>query len=123
MPWKWAPLVALPLVALDLRVDVYRPLGSDEQNPVYAALRQERPGRLVERPVFLPDRQEQSIYLYYAMQARRERPGGYSTTAPPEADRVARRLERSFDSALLDELGVRYVVRFEGGRPRSYAER
>ena len=36
-----------------------------------------------------------SVYLYYAMQAPRERPLGYSTAAPPEAFRVARELPGS----------------------------
>jgi len=112
VPWRYAALVAIPLVALDLRVDVYRTMGADEGNPVYAEL---GPGRLLERPVIVPELQEGSVYLYYAMQAPRERPLGYSTTAPPEADRVARALR----SGKLDpaELGVRWVVRFRNGRP------
>jgi hypothetical protein len=116
--WRWAPLAALPLLALDLRVAAYGPLGSDEENPVYASLREAPPGRLVERPAYLPDRQEGSVYLYYALQAPRERPLGYSTTAPPEADRIARRLRRDpQDSALLASLGVRFVVVYDRGRP------
>jgi hypothetical protein len=112
LPWRYAALVAIPLVALDLRVDVYRPMGADEGNPVYAKL---GPGRLLERPVVIPELLEGSVYLYYAMQAPRERPLGYSTTAPPEADRVARALQ----SGRLDpeELGVRSVVRFREGSP------
>jgi hypothetical protein len=112
LPWRYASLVAIPLVALDLRVDVYRPMGADEGNPVYGTL---GAGRLLERPVYLPELQEGSVYLYYAIQAPRERPLGYSTTAPPEADRVARALR----SGKLDptELGVRSVVEFRDGRP------
>ena len=112
VPWRYAALVAIPLVALDLRVDVYRPMGADEGNPVYAQLGE---GRLLERPVYVPELLEGSVYLYYAIQAPRERPLGYSTTAPPEADRVARALR----SGKLDpaELGVRSVVRFRDGRP------
>jgi hypothetical protein len=110
--WRYAALVAIPLVALDLRVDVYRPMGADEGNLVYAEL---GPGRLLERPVIIPELQEGSVYLYYAIQAPRERPLGYSTTAPPEADRVARALR----SGMLDPktLGVRWVVRFRDGHP------
>jgi hypothetical protein len=115
--WAWLPLVAVAAIAVDLRVDAYSPLGADEENPVYAAVRASPPGRLVEQPVYLPDRQEGSVYLYYAMQAPRERPLGYSTTAPPEADRLARRLRRSFDERVLVQLGVRLVVVFEDGRP------
>ena len=39
VPWRYAALVAIPLVALDLRVDVYRPMGADEGNAVYARAR------------------------------------------------------------------------------------
>ncbi len=55
------------------------------------------------------------MYLYYAIQAPRERPLGYSTTAPPVAERTARGLR----SGRLDPstLGVRWVVRFRDGRP------
>ena len=33
VPWRYAAFVAIPLVALDLRVDVYRPMGADEGTP------------------------------------------------------------------------------------------
>jgi hypothetical protein len=115
--WRWLAAAAIVLLAVDLRVDAYSPLGADERNAVYASLRAAPPGRLVERPVYLPDRNEGSVYLYYAMQAPRERPFGYSTTAPPVADAFARRLRRESDRLLLAELGVRYVVVFEDGRP------
>ena len=117
-----SPAVAalgLVLLVLDLRagVELYRPTAADEHNAAYAALGRAPPGRLLEVPVFLPDRHEGGVYLYYAMQAPRERPTGYSTVAPPHADAVARalrpincgrwspRLER-----LLRTLDVRYVV-------------
>ena len=112
VPWRYAALVAIPLVALDLRVDVYRPMGADEGNAVYA---QVGPGPLLEQPVHLPGLLEGSVYLYYAIQAPRERPVSYSTTAPPEAERAARELR----SGRLDpsQLGVRTIVRFRDGRP------
>jgi hypothetical protein len=113
--WEWAAAAAVVLLAVDLRVEVYHPLGADESNDVYAALRAApAPGRLLERPVYLPDRQEGSVYLYYAMQAPRGRPLGYSTTAPPEADRVARELQHGLEPA---RLGVRWVVEYRRGRP------
>ena len=79
------------VVAVDLRagVSLYRPTFADEDNAAYAALADRGPGRLLELPVFIPERQYGSVYLSYAQQAPRERPGGYSTTAPKSAERVA----------------------------------
>jgi 6-pyruvoyl-tetrahydropterin synthase-like protein len=116
-------VAALILVAVDLRagVSLYRPAAADDDNHAYAALGEQGPGRLLELPVFIPERQYGSVYLYYAMQAPRERPGGYSTVAPGAADRVARelvslncgawsaRLERR-----LGALGVRYISLHRG---------
>ncbi|MFN2470416.1 MAG: hypothetical protein ABR583_05390 [Gaiellaceae bacterium] len=86
--------LALLLVAADLRlgVSLYRPATADERNAAYAALRGEPPGRLLELPVFIPERHYGSVYLLYGLQAPRERPGGYSSTAPRAADRTARAL-------------------------------
>jgi hypothetical protein len=68
--------------------------------------------------VQLPDRQEGSVYLHYAMQEPRERPGGYSTTAPGKADETLRRLRT--DPCSARELGVRYLAVFEpAARPCS----
>ena len=52
-------------------------------------------GRMLELPVFRPDIHYGSVYLGYARQSPRERPQGYSTTAPPAADRLARELRGS----------------------------
>ncbi|MDQ3992888.1 MAG: hypothetical protein M3229_04435, partial [Actinomycetota bacterium] len=111
---------ALALVAVDLRagVTLYRAAAADEDNRAYAALAQRRvSGRLLELPVFLPERHYGSVYLYYARQAPRERPGGYSTVAPREADAAARLLVRlncgAWDRAVarrLAELGVTHVA-------------
>ena len=83
---------AVAAVALDLRLGVtpFEPTDADPDNGAYAAI--EGPGRLLELPAFLPDRQEGSVYAYYLMQSPRERPSGYSTSAPPEADAFMRRL-------------------------------
>jgi hypothetical protein len=89
---------------------------------VYAKLAGLPAGRVLERPVYLPDRQEGSVYLYYAMQAPNERPLGYSTTAPMVADVVARRLQHG-KRGELDRLSVRYVVRFRDGVPVGVTER
>jgi hypothetical protein len=88
----------------------YRPSAADPDNAAYTALRDQPPGRLFELPVHLPDRQEATVYLQYTMQAPRERPAGYSTTAPLEADAVVRRLRD--DPCSARELGVRYLAIF-----------
>jgi len=114
VPWRYAALVAIPLVALDLRVDVYRPMRADEGNEAYAAI--DGSGGLLELPVFRPETQEGSVYLYYVMQAPRARPFGYSTTAPRNANRLALRFRglecgRLADlQATLRRLDVRYVA-------------
>ena len=103
---------ALVLVAVDLWVPLYDPLNADEDNAVYDRVASAPPGRLLELPVLPPDAYAGSVYLYYAMQAPRERPLGYSTSAPPAAFRAARELpERA------RQLGVRVVVRYRLGRP------
>jgi hypothetical protein len=110
--WRWAPLVALVLVAIDLRAGVtaYRPTAADEDNRAYAALERAEGGRLLEMPVYAPDRQEASVYLYYAMQAPRERPAGYSTVAPKKAAQELRELQPCADVRHLSELGVRFLA-------------
>ncbi len=89
---RWAPLVAVVLVAIaiDLRVPVFAAVESDEGNRAYAAMRKD--GLLLELPVFRPDTHYGSVYLSYAMQSPRKRPQGYSTVGPTEADLFARRL-------------------------------
>ena len=84
--------LAVVLLVLDLHVKLFGSSEADAGNRAYAALRQQGPGRLLELPVFLPDVHLGSVYLYYDTQARRRRPGGYSTTAPKAADQTARRL-------------------------------
>ena len=80
----------LVLLALDLRVPVFGAVAADEPNAAYTAIRGD--GRLLELPVFRPDLHYGSVYLAYARQSPRERPQGYSTLAPPAADRLAREL-------------------------------
>jgi hypothetical protein len=112
MRWRWAPLLVVVLIAADLRAGVtaYRPTAADEGNGAYAELRERQGGRLLELPVYAPDRQEASVYLYHAMQAPRERPAGYSTIAPKEAARVLRELQPCADVRHLGELGVRFLA-------------
>ena len=106
----------LVLLALDLRLGVtrYRPSAADPDNAAYAALEDAGPGRLLELPVYLPDRQEGSVYLHYAMQGPRERPTGYTTTAPKQADATIRKLRD--DPCSARDLGVRYLAVFEPAR-------
>jgi hypothetical protein len=111
---------AVLVVVVDLRVPVYAAVAGDDGNRAYAALHGAAPGRLLELPVFRPERHWGSSYLYYAMQAPRERPGGYSTVAPRAADRLARRLRPlscgrgARAPRLLRRLGVRYVALHRG---------
>lgn len=105
--------VAIALLAADLRVEIFGASAADGGNRAYAAIRSQPPGRVLELPVFLPDTHFGSVYLYYTTQARRERPTGYSTTAPVAADELARRLRPlncgewpEGTGALLRRLGV-----------------
>ncbi len=104
---------AIVLVAADLWVPLYDPLNADEDNAVYAQVESAPPGRLLELPVLPPDAYAGSVYLYYAMQAPRERPLGYATSAPPAAFVTARRLP-----AQARELGVSVLVEYRDGVPR-----
>jgi hypothetical protein len=117
---RLVPLLALPLLLLDLDIDAYRPTTADPRNGAYAAMGGEG-GRLLELPVILPQRHFGSPYLYYLAQAPREHPGGYSTVAPREAEDVARRLSRlncgywnEGGSQLVARLGIRYVTVHDG---------
>ena len=101
------------VVAADLWVPLYDPLVADEDNAVYGRVADAPAGRLLELPALAPDDYAGSVYLYYSMQAPRERPLGYATSAPPAAFRVARQLpERARD------LGVSVVVEYRDGVPR-----
>jgi hypothetical protein len=104
--------VALALVAADLWVPLYDPLNADEENAVYERVKAAPPGRLLEVPPLPPDAYAGSVYLYYSMQALRERPLGYSTSAPPEAFAVARRLPQNAPA-----LGVSVTVLYRDGTP------
>jgi len=118
--WRAVALLALPVLFLDLDVDVYRDTAADPGNAAYAALARAPAGRLLELPVILPQRHFGSPYLYYLTQAPRERPGGYSTVAPREAEDLARRLSPlncgywAGSERLLARLGVRYVMVHDG---------
>jgi hypothetical protein len=87
-----AALVAVVLLA-DLHVRAFGASAADRKNSAYTAVRVGPKGRLLELPVFTPDVHYGSVYLYYEQRVRRQRPLGYSTTAPKNADVVARHLE------------------------------
>ena len=111
------PALAVALLLVDLHVHVYGASVAGEHDRVYAALRSAPPGRVLELPVFMPDLHYGSVYMYYDIQARRERPAGYSTVAPRAAYDLLRtllalncgRLDPE-QLATLRRLGVRYVA-------------
>ena len=128
-PRRATVVYAVAIVALfaDLHVSVYRPGLADPDNAAYAALRSQMPGRLLELPVVHPSVHRGSSYLYYDMQAQRERPLGYSTVAPKKAGTIALALESMncgdwlpATGPLLRRLGVRFIAfhdgLFSGGR-------
>jgi hypothetical protein len=115
--WPGTAAIVALLLFVDLRLGPFHETAADEHNRAYAALRAEPPGRLLELPVYRSGIQSASVYLYYLMQATREHPSGYSTTAPLEADREVRALQRS-PCGRLAALGVRYVaVHFDRPNP------
>lgn len=113
-----APAVAaavLALVAADLTVQPFRASAADPGNGAYAVLRPS--GRLLELPLFEPGIHFGSVYLYYGLQAPRERPGGYSTLTPPAAfdfffalNRLSCGVWLPGDAGELRSLGVRSVA-------------
>jgi hypothetical protein len=107
--------LAIALLFVDLRVRLYGHSVADPANAAYAAA---PGGRLLELPVFLPDVHYGSAYFYYDQQARLQRPGGYSTTAPAVADAEARTLERlncgDWSGVHLAALGVRSIAVHRG---------
>jgi hypothetical protein len=106
-------VVAIALLLVDLHVQVYRESAAGDPDPVAY----HGPGRVLELPVFDPSVHYGSVYLWYDTASQRERPGGYSTTAPRAAKDTADRLQRlncgdwSGDTAgELDRLGVRAIA-------------
>jgi hypothetical protein len=105
---------AVAVLAIDLRVPVFGAVAADGPSAVYGAIRGE--GRLLELPVFRPDVHYGSVYLGYARQSPRERPQGYTTLAPPAADRLARELRglSCGRGSIPPELGIRFVTVHRG---------
>jgi hypothetical protein len=83
-------VLAIALVFLDLHARVYgrSDPGIRPTAGIAAA------GRLLELPLFDPGIHYGSVYLWDDTAVRRQRPGGYSTSAPLAAKTTAERLER-----------------------------
>jgi len=112
---------AFLLVAADLTVMPFSPTPADRANGAYAATHRSPPGRILEVPPFEPGRQEGSVYDLYTIQARRERPTGYSTLAPEATFDFYYRFGRlscgawhDGDREELDALGVEQLLFHRG---------
>jgi hypothetical protein len=110
------------LVAADLVVQPLRASVADEGNAAYAALPPAE--RILELPLFEPAIHFGSVYQHYALQAPRERPGGYSTLAPAPAFEFFFALNRlncgvwlAGDGARLRALGIGPIL-FHAGSYR-----
>ena len=83
-------VLAVALLFVDLHARVYgKSAPGDPAGAIPSAA-----GRVLELPVFDPGVHYGSVYLWYETAAQRQRPGGYSTTAPKPAKKLADRLER-----------------------------
>ena len=109
--------LAIAVLFVDLHARVY---GKSEPGDPDGA-RPAASGRLLELPVFDPGVHYGSVYLWYDTSAQRERPGGYSTTAPKAAKPVAEQLERlncgdwsGNVARLVDRLGIRSIALHRG---------
>jgi hypothetical protein len=108
-----AAAAAIAIVFVDLHVHVYRESAPGRPELVaYTGA-----GTVLELPVFDPSVHFGSVYLWYDTASQRERPGGYSTTAPQAAKRISDRLQRlncgdwsGGTADVLDRLGVRAVA-------------
>jgi hypothetical protein len=121
-------VLAIALLFVDLHVRAYGKSFADSSDSAYAALANAPRGRLLELPVFDPGVHYGSVYLWYDTRALRQRPGGYSTTAPKSAKALADRLQRlncgdwSGDTAaLVRRLGVTVIALHFGLFVRSSA--
>src|SRR5207244_5819859 len=110
-------VLAIGLLFVDLHARLYgKSAAGDPAGMVPSA-----PGRLLELPVFDPGVHYGSVYLWYDTAAERQRPGGYSTSAPKIAKSTARRLERldcgdwsGNTGAVVHRLGGEWVERTRG---------
>jgi hypothetical protein len=110
-------VLAIVVVLVDLHVKIYgksAPGDPDGVTPTAA-------GRLLELPIFDPGVHYGSVHLWYDTAAQRQRPGGYSTTAPKAAKRLMDRLHRlncgDWSGGMareLERLGVGSIVLHRG---------
>ena len=113
-----AAAAAIVLVAADLLVLPLRSSAADPGNDAYAALGE---GRILELPIWERGTgQFGSVYLYYTLQAPRERPTGYSL-APRSAFAFTERFNRldcgvwlPGDREELEALGIRSLLYHRG---------
>ncbi len=114
LPLTLVTASALIVLAIDVHVPVFGAVTPDRASGAYSAIHGQ--GRLLELPVFRPDIHFGSVYLGYARQSPRERPQGYSTTAPPAADRLARQLRAVScgRGSIPAALGVRFAAVHRG---------
>ena len=134
VPERMMPIACLALAALVARRGLDECAGRESRSIVARALarrpadgplprrppptsttrptqRSRRAGRAAcsSSPCSTAGSQSASVYLYYLMQAPREHPSGYSTTAPLAADRRLRQLQKT-PCRYLRPLGVRELV-------------
>jgi hypothetical protein len=109
--------LAIAVLFVDLHVRVYGKSAPGDP----AGAKPAASGRLLELPVFDPGVHYGSVYLWYDTAAVRQRPGGYSTTAPKAAKDTAQRLERlncgdwsGNTAAALARLGVESIALHQG---------
>ena len=109
--------LAVAVLFVDLHARVYGKSAPGDR----AGVKPTAGGRLLELPIFDPGVHYGGVYLWYDTAAQRERPGGYSTTAPKAAKVTAQRLERlncgdwsGKMAAAIDGLGVRSIALHRG---------
>jgi hypothetical protein len=109
VPWPGTAAIVALVLLIDLPLNLFQATDADPNNAAYAAVRSEPSGRILELPVYEPGNQNASTYLYYLMQAPREHPSGYTTTAPIAADALLRALQRN-PCPYLAPLGITTIV-------------
>jgi hypothetical protein len=113
MRWPGTAAIVALLLLVDLPLNLFQETDSDQDNRVYAAVRAEPTGRMLELPVYRSGNQDASTYLYYLMQAPREHPSGYTTTAPIPADTLLLTIKKN-PCPYLEPLGITTIIAHYG---------